>query len=407
MTTELPDSQPSSFTWKRIIEFLNLTDITKLLRTTGFWAGVIVRTATLIGFIVFLNVAGDIVDMNELVFKGMANLVALINPYGQSYTLYTFNGPYTQNYFNYPPFAILFHLPTLFWPGPQSIGIMDFMPSFFILHTFFDFVIYYRFWQEKHKVISKIIWINPFFVFVDVITFISLPLMFLTLTILNLENPVRSGVYSICLAATYQMGAIFIPFLLIYYWRRGKLRLTLLSMIPPFAIIFMFLLWNPILFVQDLIIHQIGRPPISWFDSNPLSPYYNRYYPLIFLFMGSIPSVVFNITIYLGVPPPVAPQFAPLMMAFVAVLGILSLIYFLNNYRKALVIFVPGILLALFIASTAEGLAHYWVLCITLPFLFWRQKDSFTPPTESSSSISSHTSVNPTIVLHSNREGSP
>ncbi len=407
MTPEPADSQPSSITWKRIIEFLNLTDIPRVFQTTGFWAGVIVRTATIMGFIIFLNIAGDIVDMNELVFKGMANFVALINPYGQTYTLYTFNGPYTQDYFNYPPFAILFHLPTLLWFGSQSIGTMDFMPSFFILHTFFDFITYYRLWQENHKVISKLIWINPFFVFIDVITFMSLPLMLLTLTILNLENPIRSGVYSVCLAATYQMGAIFIPFLLIYYWRRGQLRLTFFGMIPPFAIVFIFLLWNPILFVQDLVIHQIGRPPVYWFDSNPLSPYYNRYHPLIFLFMGSIPSVVFNIAIFLGVPPPMAPQFAPLMMAFVAVLGILALMYFFNNYRKAFMIFLPGVLLTLFIASTAEGLAHYWVLCITLPFLFWRQKDSFLPPTESSSSSASHTVVNPSTEMHSNKEESP
>ncbi|MFX1540473.1 MAG: hypothetical protein ACFFBX_06860, partial [Promethearchaeota archaeon] len=80
MTPEPADSQPSSITWKRIIEFLNLPDITRVFRTTGFWAGVIVRTATIIGFIIFLNIAGDIVDMNELVFKGMANFVALINP---------------------------------------------------------------------------------------------------------------------------------------------------------------------------------------------------------------------------------------------------------------------------------------------------------------------------------------
>jgi hypothetical protein len=407
VTTELAESKTSFLTWNRIVKFLNLADIIRLLRATDFWAGVIVRTATLIGFIIFLNVAGDIVDMNELVFKGMANFIALINPYGQSYTLYTFNGPYSQNYFNYPPFAILFHLPALLWPGPQSLGTIDFMPSFFLLHTFFDFVTYYRLWQEKHQTISKIIWITPFFVFVGIITFMSLPLMLLTLTILNIDNPIRSGVYSVCLAATYQIGAIFIPFLIIYYWQQGHLRQNLLGMIPPLMIVFIFFLWNPIFFVYDLLIHQIGRPPVNWFDPNPVSPYYNRYYPLIFLFMGSIPSIVFNIVISLGIPPPIAPHFAQFMMTLVAILGILSLFYFYNNARKSLLIFLPGILLALLVASTAEGLAHYWILCITLPFLFWRQKGSFSSPSTPSHSSDSHFPANQTIVMHSNKEDSP
>jgi hypothetical protein len=343
----------------------------------------------------FLNIAGDLTDMNELVFKGMANFVHGINPYGQSYLLHTFAGPFTQDYFNYPPFAILFHLPALIWLGPQSIGTMDFMPAFFLLHWFYDFVTYYHLWQNRHRKISKIIWINPFFVFVDIITFMSLPLMLLTLALLNLDNPFRSGIYVMLLATTYQMGAVFIPFLLVLHWHRGQLRQNLLGMLPVLIVVLLFFLWGPLLFISDLFIQQIGRPPINWQDYNNFSPYYNRYYPLTFLFMGSIPSWAFNIGVFLGIPPPIAPQIAPLLMLFVLVLGIFGLGYFIKNPHKALVILIPGLLLAFFIASTAEGLAHYWVLCLTLPFIFWQNRDALDP-LHKSTDISNQTTMQTT-----------
>jgi hypothetical protein len=358
----------------------------------------LVRLVTLFAFFMFLNIAGDLTDMNELVFKGMANLLQGINPYGQSYLLHTFSGSYTQNYFNYPPFAILFHLPTALWPGLHSIGTMDFMPAFLLLHWFFDFITFYRLWQNKHRVISKIIWINPFFVFVNVITFMSLPLMLLTLMLMNLDNPLRSGVYAVLLAATYQMGAVFIPFLLIYYWKRGQLRLNLIGMLPIVIVVLLFFFWNPILFVRDLLIMQVGRPHVNWLDNNNLSPYYNRYYPLAFLFMGSIPSWVFNVWIGFGVPPPLAPQIAYIMMLLVVGMGIFGLIYFYRDPRKSLLILIPGLLLAFFIASTAEGLAHYWVLCLTLPFLYWRYRSSNSPKDAKELS-------NRTTETHSNKGG--
>jgi hypothetical protein len=134
------------------------------------------------------------------------------------------------------------------------------------------------------------------------------------------------------------------------------------------------------MFLRDLVVIQVGRPPVNWQDTLPSSPYYNRYYPLSFLFMASLPSLVFNIAICLGISPPAAPQFAPFMIFGVGILGIFCLLYYLKHPRRALVIFLPGIILALFIASTAEGLAHYWTLCIPLLFLFYRQRDSFYPP---------------------------
>jgi len=349
----------------------------------------------------FLNVAGDLTDMNELVFKGMANLLQGINPYGQNYLLNTFAGSYTQDYFNYPPFAILFHLPTALWLGLHSIGTMDFMPAFFLLHWFFDFITFYRLWQNEHRVISKIIWINPFFVFVNVITFMSLPLMLLTLMLINLDKPVRSGAYAVLLATTYQMGAVFIPFLLIYHWKAGQLSWSLLGMLPFLLISLLFFFWNPILFVRDLLVMQVGRPHINWLDSDSLSPYYNRYYPLAFLFMGSFPSWVFNIGIGLGFSPPLSPQIAYVMMLMVMVFAIFGLVYFIRNPRWAQAILIPGLLLAFFIASTAEGLAHYWVLCMTLPFLFWRYRDSFRIAEKIQDPS------NRTTVIVSNREGTP
>ena len=96
LTDEQSNPKPQWFTWERIRDALNLKDIPRLLRDDGFWAGLIVRLVTLIGFLLFFNLAGDINDMNELVFKGMVNTLQLINPYGQTYSLQTFGGPYSQ-----------------------------------------------------------------------------------------------------------------------------------------------------------------------------------------------------------------------------------------------------------------------------------------------------------------------
>jgi hypothetical protein len=172
-------------------------------------------------------------------------------------------------------------------------------------------------------------------------------------------------------------------------------------MVPVIAVVFVFFIWNPIVFVQDLFIHQIGRPPVNWQDFNNLSPYYNRYYPLTFLFMGSIPSWAFNLGILLGVPPPIAPQIAPMMMSFVIVLGLIGLWQFFKSPRKALAILLPGLLLALFIAGTAEGLAHYWVLCLTLPFIFWGNIKTLN------SSSKQATKSNRTTRIHSKKEETP
>ncbi|MFX0169727.1 MAG: hypothetical protein ACFE89_10280 [Candidatus Hodarchaeota archaeon] len=379
MTVEDTDSTEQFPFWIRLFNFFNLRDLSQLLRTDHFWAGVIVRVVTIFGFIMLLNVGGDINDMNELVYQGLLNLVSGVNPYGQPYVLHTFRGPYPQNYFNYTPFAILFHLPTLLWPGPQSVGSIDFMPAFFLLHTVFTFITYYRLWQHDHRIISKMIWVNPFFVFLDVITFMSLPIMLLTLALLNANDGLRSGFYATLLAATYQMGSVFLPFLLVYHWQKKQFYRPLLGMIPIIVVVLVFFIWNPLTFIQDLIIIQIGRPPVNWQDSLSSSPYYNRYYPMNFLFMGSLPSIAFNLAIYLGATPALAPQFAPLMILSVAIFGIVCLIYYIQHPRHALLIFLPGITLSLFIASTAEGLAHYWTLCIPLLFLFFRQRASFYP----------------------------
>jgi len=355
---------------------MNLSDLPRLRHEPGFWGGIIVRVATLMGFLIFLNVGGDLTDQNELLFKGLVNFLHGICPYGQSYSLTTFSGSFTQDYFNYPPFAILFHIPTFLWLGPQSIGTIDFMPGFFLLHTFFDFIIYYRLHQAGHSRAKLMLWVNPGMVFLDISTFISLPLLLLTLTLLNLDNPIKSGFYSAMLFACYQLGVIFIPFILIYHYSRHQLSRTFVSMLPVAAILIIFLLWNPSAYITDLLVAQFGRNPINWSDNNPLSPYYNRYYPAAFLFMGSIPSIVFNMAIIMGVPPNTAPLISQPMMIFVGILCLLFLVHFIHNPRKGLSILYPGIILALFIASTSEGIAHYWVMTITLPFLVWAQRDT-------------------------------
>ena len=376
------DSEQSSTSGKpgtvqRLCRLLNLSDIPKLRHESGFWAGVIVRSATIATFLLFLFIGGDITDMNELLFKGLDNLLHGISPYGQSYSLATFGGAFTQSYFNYPPFAILFHLPALLWPGPHSVGTLDFMPGFFLLHTVFDFILYYRLHQAGYSRAPLMFWVNPGMVFVDVVTFISLPLLLLTLAILNINDSIRCGLYSALLAASYQLGVVFLPFFLIYHLNRKDSRRMIAVMLPILAVVLAFWFFSPIAFLNDLFIAQFGRPPVNWADSNPASPFFNRYYPMGFLFMGSLPALVFNLTIGFGVSPALAPRVALPMLILVGILALLLLVHFVRNPRRGLAILYPGFLLALLIASMSEGIAHYWVLTITLPFLAWNQRHTF------------------------------
>lgn len=377
MDSEQTSTGKEPSTLQHLISWLNLSDIPKLRRESSFWAGLIVRSATITTFLLFLFIGGDITDMNELLFKGLANLLQGTSPYGQSYALATFGGSFTQSYFNYPPFAIIFHIPGLLWPGPHSIGSLDFMPGFLLLHTFFDFIIYYRLHQAGYSRAPVMLWVNPGMVFVDVVTFISLPLLLLTLAILNINDAFRCGLYSALLAASYQLGVVFLPFFLIYHLDRKNFRRAIAGMLPVFAVTLFFFVISPFAFTNDLFIAQFGRPPVNWLDSNPSSPFFNRYYPMSFLFMGSLPAIVFNIAISLGVSPALAPRISLPMLIIVVVIALVFLIHFLRNPRRGLAILYPGVLLTLLIASMSEGIAHYWVLTITLPFLAWNQRHAF------------------------------
>jgi hypothetical protein len=253
------------------------------------------------------------------------------------------------------------------------------MPGLFLVHTAFDFILYYRLHQAGHSRAELMLWVNPGMVFIDVITFISLPLLLLTLTILNLDDPVRSGLYSSLLAASYQLGVIFLPFLLVYQYARRQLSKTVISILPVLGVVSIFFLCNPTAFVHDLVVAQLGRGYVNWLEADPASPFYNRYYPAGFLFMGSLPSLIFNIAIGLGIPPGNAPQIALPLMAVVGVATVALLVHFARNPRKGLAILYPGCLLVLLIASGTEGLTHYWVMTVTLPFLAWAQRGTFCP----------------------------
>ncbi len=380
----MPDQNQASLTQAglgpKLINWLNLGDILAIFQSKEFWGGLIVRVATLFGFLIFFNIGGDLNDMNELLYKGMINLIQGIYPYGQTYQLTTFGGTFTQSYFNYPPIAILFHLPALLWPGPHSIGTIDFMPGFFLLHTIFDFITYYRLYQAGHTRAPGMIWINPGMVFVNIITFLSLPLLLLTLTMLNIDDPFRCGLYASLLATSYQIGIVFLPFFIIYYFHQNKLTPIILGMLPAILITGLFFILNPIGLFHDLIVAQfLLRYPINWMDPNPTSPFFNRYYPLAFLFMGSIPALIFNFAIGLGVQPEYAPRLALPMILLVGLLGLILLIQLYKKPRRGLSILFSGLILALLIASTTEGIAHYWVLTILLPFHAWRYREDYWP----------------------------
>jgi hypothetical protein len=172
---------------------------------------------------------------------------------------------------------------------------------------------------------------------------------------------------------------------LIYQYRRRQLSKTVISLLPVAGVVLVFFLSNPAAFVHDLVLAQLGRGYVNWLEADPARPFYNRYYPAAFLFMGSLPSVVFNIAIGAGISPSSAPQISLPLMAVVGIVGVVLLLHFARNPRKGLAILYPGCLLVLLIACSTEGLTHYWVMTITLPFLGWAQHRTFFPSSRATS----------------------
>jgi uncharacterized membrane protein len=298
-------------------KLLNLTDWIRSHRLKAFL--IIFAIGMLMRFLVlwyfFSIVYIDWNDMNEKVWIALNYLISGINPYGQEYTMEVLNligmNANTEPWFQYPPLALLIHLPALLWPGPNSIGVMDFMPAFMLIHLVMDFYMYYRLYKAGYHWSAAAIWTlaGALFIALDFITFISVPLMFLILAYLNMDKSFKSALYIGLGVACYTYLALPALFFLIYHFKKNKwkgLIKFIIGLIPTILIILPFLLWNPSVFVHDIILSQSARNTAGnflfpkygsdwwWLHLYSITPYINSLYN--FVVDPSQPLYIENLT---------------------------------------------------------------------------------------------------------------
>ncbi len=241
-------------------------------------------------------------DMNEKIWLGLNYLLNGINPYGQEYRMEVLwlvePHPNVEPWFQYPPLALLIHLPVVLWPGPYTVGIIDFMPGFFIIHFVMDFYIFYRLYKAGYIWSGGAIWFiaGALFVALDFVTFISVPIFFLILAYLNMDNSFKSALYISLGIATYTYLVIPGLFLFIYHFKKSKwngFKKFLLGLIPTIICILPFLIWNPSIFIHDIIFSQSARNTAGnflypkygagwwWLHLYSITPYINSLYNLI------------------------------------------------------------------------------------------------------------------------------
>ncbi|MHA1268553.1 MAG: hypothetical protein ACTSPY_02080 [Candidatus Helarchaeota archaeon] len=241
-------------------------------------------------------------DMNEKIWLALNYLVNGINPYGQEYRMEVLNlvepNPNVEHWFQYPPLTLIIYFPVLLWPGPNTIGPIDFMPAFFIIHLVIDFYIFYRLYKAGYIWSSVGIWVfaGALFVALDFITFISTPMLFLILAFLNMDNTFKSSLYISLGVITYTYLVIPALFLLIYHLKKNKFKgffKFLTGLIPAILIIIPFLIWDPNIFIHDIILSQSARNTAGnflfpkygsdwwWLHLYSITPYINSLYNLI------------------------------------------------------------------------------------------------------------------------------
>ncbi|MHA1309425.1 MAG: hypothetical protein ACTSQO_00730 [Candidatus Helarchaeota archaeon] len=342
----------------------------------------IIGTLMRFGFLVFyyFTVNLDWCDMNEKVLLALNYLINGIDPYGQSYQMPVLDIINKENYFQYPPLTIIIHLPVLLWPGQPSIGQIDFYPAFFILHFIVDIYVFYRFWKGGYygTAIGQWIITAPLFAMLDFSNFISIPMLFLVLTYLNLDNPTKSALYISLGTITYTYLAIPALFFFIYHFKKNKLaglKRFIIGLIPAIIIIIPFLVWNPVTFIHDIFISQGTRV-----SGNFLHPYNNilgenTYW---FLHVCSIPPYL-N-TIYNLIVDPSIPLSIPHLTTVLTGLALLLTFYYLYKFWKkpyrGKLVYWSFLMTLAFILASPSGYAHIMIIpIIILVFVFDLRKE--------------------------------
>ncbi len=301
-TLPVNPGEPNSLT-RRIK--VSITESLQLYR--NWWKeialGIIVRLVTLgvILYIASVNPAfPDINDMNELLTQGIVYMFQGLNPYNRDYLLSALAaGPcdtYPQNFINYGPGSLLIHIPSMIFPYSFDFaGCMDFQPSFMVLHTFFDFLIFDRMMRKGYRVAAIFVWINPVMVTLNFVTHMSVVLFFVWMGYENWKNPFWSIFWLGLGAISYQYVGLLLLFAIAYHFRSYKK--WILGVLPSVTIFGLFQIWasfEAILYsdpsrhlalIHDLLLVQFGRSYEVW----PL------HIQSWWSWTGSIPAILFNI----------------------------------------------------------------------------------------------------------------
>jgi hypothetical protein len=322
----------------------------------------------------------DLNDQNQKVLMGIQNMIQGINPFGQNYTLTAVGDQprivFNEFFYHYTPGSLIFHLPVLLYPAYWSgLGFLDFMPAMFVLHMFCDYISYRALKKKGLILASRIIWMLPFWVFIDFVLFISIPIMFMILGLTHLDDPLKSTLFLGCSAVTYHFTAPLLIFAVLKHMFIDKeYRKVMIGLIPTIGILAFFQAWcmiqgTPTLMIHDLFFSQTDRGYIPW-ESKIID---------WVAWTGSIPAIVFNISQILGFPSEPLDMFtngafrlSDLMMVITIIVSVINVIRYIKNPTKQRLLYYSGISLALLAASTPHGLLHYWLFAFA-PFLYYKE----------------------------------
>ncbi|MFX1450801.1 MAG: hypothetical protein ACFFCM_08165 [Promethearchaeota archaeon] len=339
-------------------------------------------------FLIFANTY-DLVDMVEKVAIGMNYFVSGQNPYGSWYFLHAgesnlFSWWYIDFFYQYPPLSFIAYLPTLLYPN--SMYPMDFRPSFFIMNFFIDMYIFHRLLQHKVRWPAILFWGNPLFgMLLDFSTITSLPLLFLTLGLINSEKPRRNAFYLGLATLSYTYSIIALGFFFFHYLDKENIKEFFIGLLIPLSIFGIFLIWNPTALISNLFFSQLGHPPYS-FSNTPykipalhlcsIPPYFytfiKPYRPTIYLSsIGLIPGINgysgiwdggFNITPYM----------------YFVVFGIsIYIVFNYFKYHRDDLYYTLGysfIILGLLVLSSPGGFGHYAIIPALVSVFGWENR---------------------------------
>ncbi len=329
-------------------------------------AGLLVRIITLavlLGIGLTYPQSVDQNDMNELVTLGILYMFQGQNPYNRIYVLSTStNVPqvwYAQDFFNYGPATLFFHLPAMIWPYRYSgAGYMDFSPSFTLLHMGFDFLMFDRLKRMGYRTAALALWANPLGISLDSVTHLSVPLFLVLMGYEKWKDPFQSVFWLGLGAITYQYVLILLLFAVAYHIR--TYRKVLLGLLPSLLVIGGFQLWatlegRPLALFHDLFWVQLHVPYPGWIEQHGI---------FFIPWMGSIPVIIYNVfgTDFVTDWTGGLLRLSTVMMAFALVVTIVLLVDLLRrrDHKRSLVYGAAAIVLIL-LANPSGALHHRFI----------------------------------------------